>query len=229
MKKSFRGFLVIVLLVWMVSMFGCGKEKGVDPSVRPEMFFSLYDDLTQHYGTVGRTDTLKVLNIDLQQVNIENPDHLGLPLKDTYAGLEFDVYICFSGKDDHFSGVEYQLVYQYPEEKEKLLADILTLSKQMTEDFGPATDTSYVFNWAEKKLHEQWNRDIAYWQDPAVLDRLLEEEFSGELLWWNLTPVATESILKELETYGDKDATHGLLLDLMVSEYNGTVTISIWY
>lgn len=230
MKKYYcRGICILLLLAMVSALFGCGKEPGVDPSVDPGKIFTHYNELTRHYGTVGRMETLNALGIDLQMVDIQNPDRLGLPLTETYAGVQFDTYICFSGKDTHFSGVEYLAEYRFPEEKDKLIADILALSDQLIKDFGEATDTSYVFNWAETMLKEEWNREIAYWQDPAVLDRLIDEEFCGELLWWNLTPVASETILKELESYDNKDAVHGLLFDLMADEVDGIVTISLWY
>jgi hypothetical protein len=229
MKKYLRIACFFVLIIMVGILSGCGKEPGVDPNVDPGKIFTHYNELTRYYGTAGRMETLNALGMDLQLVNIQNPDRLGLPLTETYAGVQFDVYICFSGKDTHFSSVEYIAEYRFPEEKDKLIADILAVSDQLIKDFGDATDTSYVFNWAEVMLKEEWNRDIAFWQDPAVLDRLIDEEFCGELLWWNLTPVASETILKELESYGDKDAVHGLLFDLMANEIDGIVTISLWY
>lgn len=217
--------LCLCIAVLMSVLSGCTKEPTVAADVLPQLYFSHYGEFTDLYGTPCM-DTLDALGVDLHEVNIIHEDRLGIPKTESYAGVEFAVYLQFGGDDSHLCGVDNQATYQYPEDEEKLLRDIVTISKSLIKDFGEASDVSFVFNWVQIKLKEAWNRDIAYWQDIQVLKRLFDEGFDGELLYWNMTPLDT--VKEELKSYGDEGG-HSLSFSVSIDKYNGTATLSIVY
>ena len=220
-----RALVLIVTAVLFCT--GC-TEHEVKKDAQPGKVFSQYDRLTGLYGTAGRNEVLDQLGIDLQAVNIENGDHLGLPIQDTYAGLDFDIYLNFGHDDGVLNSVEYERVYRYPEEREQMIMDITTLCDQMILDFGDEADTEYVFEWAQKMLKEEWNQDIKVWQDAAILRRLMNEDYYGSILWWDMTSVASETVRNHLESRG-KDYVHGLAISIGVSAYEGKAYIMINY
>lgn len=213
--------LLLAILIIVSSMGGCKKMPAVDKNIKPEQHFSQYQMLTDLYGTPWR-DTLKALNIDLQDVNADGLNNVGIPLQDTYAGITFDIALRFGGEDEHLRRVEYTATYQYPEDEMQLLQDLVKINRELISDFGKASDTSFLFNWVEKKLGEVWNRDIAYWQDIQVLKRLLDEEYSGTLLHWNLSSIAPERIKK-------MDIDTSLSIYVSIQETEGIAVITINY
>ena len=194
---------------------------AVDKNVKPEQHFSQYKKLSDLYGTPWR-DTLKALNIDLQEVNADGLSNVGIPMQDTYAGVTFDIALRFGGEDEHLRRVEYTATYQYPENEMQMLQDLVKINRELISDFGKASDTSFLFNWAEKVLGETWNRDISYWQDTQILKRLLDEDYNGTLLLWNLSSVAPEHI-KEL------GVDTSLSVYVSVQKDEGTAVITINY
>ena len=225
MKRIVSLFIVLAILACVVS--GCKKMPGVDPDVQPELCFSHYKELTDLYGT-SKWDTLKAFGIDQQEITNYGPDRYGIPRTEEYAGINFDITLMF-GKESHFCSVDYQAAYQFPEDEMKLLEDIVTISKQLISDLGEASDTSFVFNWAEVYLDQKWDRDIAYWQDISVLKRLMDEGFQGTLLRWNLTPVASEPVKAELEKYHGDEDLHSLSFSVMFNENDNTAILDILY
>lgn len=195
--------LVALVLLAVTLFFGCGKDHSVDKDVQLDKLFSTYRELSPHLGTAGKMETLDNLRIDLQQVNIESADHLGIPMQEQYAGLTFDVYINFNTKQDvdFFSGIEFVKQYRYPEQKKQLIADVKAVTEKMVNDFGENGDRSFTINWVETMLHEQWDPDIDYWQDPSILERLFSEGYCGELLWWDITPVVDTKVKSAIEEY----------------------------
>lgn len=222
-----RVLCLCFVAIMLLALVGCTEAPTVGSDVQPEMHFSSYKELTDMYG-IPRVDTLEALGVDLQDVSITHEDRLGIQNSEMYAGISFEIYLLFSGEDSHLCGVDNEATYQYPEEEEKLIRDIVAISKSLIKDFGAATDTSYAFNWVEVKLKEDWNRDIAYWQDMQVLKRLLDEGFDGELLYWDLTPVASTTIQEELKNYGD-EGRHSLSFSVSIDKNSGTATLSISY
>lgn len=214
---------LLIALLLMVSVFaGCNEMPTVDKSVKPEEHITLYKKLTDLYGVPWR-DVLKELSVDLQQISAEGLNYVGIPMKENYAGLEFDVFLRFGGDDEHLLGVEYTATYQYPEDEARMLRDLVKINRELISDFGAASDTSLVFNWAEKRMGEKWNRDIAYWQDVQVLKRLLDNDYSGTLLLWNLNSVAPEQV----KTLG---RDHSLSVSFnILSEEDNTAVITINY
>lgn len=219
MKKILSVLVVIFLLVSALS--ACNQRPAVDKSVKPEEHFSHYKILTDLYGTPWR-DVLKKLNIDLQEINADGLNYVGIPLQETYAGISFDIALRFNGDANPLRGVEYTASYRYPEEEGELLRDLVKINRQLIADFGSASDTSYVFNWTEKHMGEEWNREIPYWQDVQVLKRLLDADYSGNLLLWNLSSIAPKHI-KDLEI------VHSLSISFYVNQDEGTALITINY
>ena len=154
--------LIVAVLVLAAFLTGCNKMPAVDKSVKPEKYFGQYKTLTDLYGTPWR-DTLKKLNVDFQELNTEGLNNVGIPLQEIYADITFNTALRFAGEDNHLRGVNYTATYQYPEDEVKLLRDLVKINRELISDFGAASDTSFVFNWAEKKLGEKWNRDIPFW------------------------------------------------------------------
>lgn len=213
--------LLVAVLIAVSALTGCNKMPVVDKSIKPEEHFSQYKTLTDLYGTPWR-DTLQKLNIDLQELDTEGLNYVGVPLQESYAGLEFDTALRFGGDDNHLRGVEYSVSYQYPEDEVKLLQDMVKINRELISDFGKASDTSLVFNWVEKRLGEEWNRDIAYWQDVQVLKRLLDAGYDGTLLYWNLSSVDSDNI-KNVHT------EHGLSAGISIRGEEGIAVITINY
>ena len=213
--------LLVAALIAVSALAGCNKMPAVDKSVKTEEHFSLYKTLTDLYGTPWR-EVLEKLNIDLQEIDADGLTNVGIPLQETYAGIEFDVALRFGGEDEHLLGVEYTATYRHPESEGELLRDLVKINRELISDFGDASDTSIVFNWAEKRMGEKWNRDIAYWQDTQVLKRLLDDDFSGSLLYWNLNSVAPEQVEK-------LDRDHGLSVSVSVIEEENVAVITINY
>ena len=213
--------LCIAILLVLSVMCGCNKMPAVDENIKPEAFLSQYKTLTELYGTPWR-DALKSLDIDLQEINADGLANVGIPLQETYAGITFDVSLRFGGADEHLRGIEYTVEYSYPEAEAQLLKDLVKINRSLISDFGDPSDTSFVFNWAEKKLGEKWNRDIAYWQDSQVLKRLLDSGCTGTLLLWNLDSIAPDNI-KAL------GIEHSLSIYVSVYEDEGVAFITINY
>jgi len=218
MKRILSLFITILLVLSLAS--GCKKMPAVDKNIKPGEHFSQYDKLVQLYGTPWR-DALKELDIDIQDVKLDGLN-MGIPLQDTYADIDFDIMLRFGGEGEYLYDVEYTATYQYPEDEVKLLRDLVKINRELISDFGKASDTSFVFNWAEKMLGEEWNRDISYWQDMQILKRLLDEEYSGYILFWNLDSVATQNIK-------DMGVTHGLSVHVYINQDDGTADITISY
>lgn len=221
MKRLLSVLLVVCILSGITA--GCDSTQAVDPALH----FSHYSALTELFGT-DRMDTPEALGFDLQQVENISDSRWGFPMTEAYAGLEFDISTIFSGKDYHFAGIYMERSYAYPEEKDALIFDTVAVCQQLCADFGPATDTSFFFNWVEVMLGEQWNEDVKFWQDARVLERVVDAEYGGTLLWWDLTSVATSAIKEELESHGD-DAVHALVCSMYIDAYNGVATLAITY
>ena len=212
---------LLLSLVMAAALFACNKMPTVDKNVKPEEHFSRYKTLTDLYGTPWR-DTLKELDVDIQEINADGLTNVGIPLKETYAGVVFDIALSFSGENAHLRRVEYSATYQYPNEEEQLLKDLVKLNRELISDFGDPSDISMVFNWAEKRMGETWNRNIPFWQDTQILKRLLDDRYSGYLLLWNLSSVAPEHI-KTL------NIEHSLSIYVSINEDEGTADIIINY
>ena len=221
MKRLISGLLVVCVLCCV--LVGCDRTQAVDPA----LYFSHYSELTEQFGT-GRMDTPEALGFDLQQVENISDSRWGFPLKEEYAGLEFNISTMFSGKDYHLSGIYMERSYAYPDEKDALIFDTVAVCQRLCADFGPATDTSYFFNWVEVMLAEQWNTDVKFWQDAWVMERVVDAEYSGSLLWWDITSVATPNIMKELKSH-EADAVHALVCSMYIDVHNGVATLVITY
>lgn len=219
MKRIISFFSAVLLILPFFA--GCNKMPAVEKSVKPEAHFQQYKTLTDLYGTPWR-DTLQKLNIDLQELDTEGLNYVGIPLHETYSGITFDTALRFGGEDNHLRGVEYSATYKYPEDEIKLLQDMVKINRELISDFGEASDTSLVFNWVEKRMGETWNRDIAYWQDMQVLKRLLDADYDGTVLYWNLTSVASDNI-KRVHT------EHGLSVGISIRDQEGIAVITINY
>lgn len=219
MKRLICILLVCVLLIGGLS--GCNEMPAVDKSVKPEEHLSQYKKLTDLYGTPWR-DVLSKLDIDLQELDTEGLNHVGVPIQENYAGLEFDTYLRFGGDENYLCGVTLSATYQYPDEEERFLRDTVAVCRELISDFGDPSDTSIVFNWVEKYMGEQWNRDIQFWQDVQVLKRLADSDFSGTLLFWNLIPVAGEAVLKTNDEFG-------LSVCFSIQEEEGIAVLNITY
>lgn len=218
--KRILAMLVVCLLA--VSIFtGCNTKAAVDKNVKPEEHFSQYKVLTDLYGTPWR-DVLTQLKIDKQELKTDGLNYVGIPLQDTYADITFDVFLRFRGEDNHLTGVEYAAEYSYPENEEQLLRDLVRINRKLIADFGDPSNTSPVFNWVEKYMGEKWNRAIPYWQDMQVLKRLLDNDYMGSLLLWNLETVASEETLKY-------DVDHSLAVMVAIDAENGTASIILSY
>ena len=213
--------LILAIMLILSAVVGCKKMPAVDKNVKPEAHFSHYQALTELYGTTWR-DTLKKLNIDLQELDAEGLNYVGVPMQETYADIMFDVALRFGGEDNHLCGVEYTATYQYPDEEGKLLQDIVKINRALISDLGEPSDTSVVFNWAEKRMGEKWNRDIKYWQDTQVLKRLLDDGYDGRILLWNLNSVAPAH-------FEALEIEHGLSVSFSVHNDAGTAVITISY
>lgn len=213
--------LLAVAVLLVATMPGCNKMPAVNDNVKPGASFSQYDKLTALYGTPWR-EVLSELGIDLQELDTEGLNYVGIPVQESFAGITFDVALRFGGEDNHLVGVEYTATYQYPEDESKFLRDMVKVNRTLISDFGDPSDTSIVFNWAEKHLGEQWNRDIAYWQDVQILKRLADNDYGGTLLFWNLTTVAEEQILKV-------DSKHGLSSSFSIRDKDGIAVLQIGY
>ena len=211
----------LAALITVFTLCGCNQMPAVDKNIDPSEHFSQYKVLTDLYGTSWR-DTLKSLNIDLQELNADGLNNVGIPQKETYAGTTFNTALRFRGNENYLGGVEYTVAYKYPEEEGKLLKDLVKINRELISDFGKPSDTSLVFNWAEKKMGEQWNRDIPFWQDTQILKRLMDDNYTGSLLLWNLNSVAPENI-KAL------DIIHSLGVSVYINNEEGTAMIIINY
>lgn len=219
MKRIISLFVVALIVISLLC--GCNKMPSVDKNIKPEAHFSQYKTLTDLYGTPWR-DTLTKLDIDLQEINADGLTNVGIPLKETYADIVFDIALSFSGDEAHLRRVTYSATYQYPQDEGKLLKDLVKLNRELIFDFGEPSDTSMVFNWAEKRMGQTWNRDIPFWQDTQILKRLLDDRYSGYLLLWNLSSVAPE----HFETL---DIEHSLSIYVSINEDEGTADIIINY
>ena len=223
-----RIYCFAMVLSLLLAGTGCGRPR-VDPSLKPGDFFSHYDRLTELYGT-PRMDTPAALGLDLQQVENISDSRWGFPIKEKYAGLEFDVSVLFGGKERLFSGVYMERSYAYPADSELLICDAAEVCKKLCGDFGPATDNSYFFNWVEVMLGEKWNEDIKFWQDPGVLERVVEEQYSGPLLVWDITSVAPMAVRETLDGIAPNGkGFHALTCSIQIDEYNDVATLMITY
>lgn len=219
-----KRYILIVLAMCMLFLTcaGCGR-RGVDPDVKPEMYFSQFREFTDLYGK-ERMAALDVLGVDLQEVENISDNRWGINRRESYAGMEFEISAIFRGKENLFSGVYMERTYQFPEEKDDLIMDAVAVCKQLNADFGVATDNSYFFNWVSMMMGEDWNRDIKFWQDPFVIKRVVDENYAGTLLAWDLTPVASTAIKQHLG-----DTRHGLACSLHINESDGEAYLTITY
>lgn len=225
MKRMISLFLAIAMMI--LAFTGCNKMPTVDKSVQPDQIFSHYKALTDQYG-LSISQTLNNLKIDPQTLINNGSAVFGIPWDEEYAGITFDVGLNF-GTGEQFTGVRYKAEYQYPDDELSLLQDTVAVSKQMISDFGDKLDATYVFNWVEAYLQEEWDRNILYWEDMSVLKRLLDEGYAGALLRWDITPVCGEHVKTYLqESYG-KDGRHCLFLSIQVDKEQGLAYVEIMY
>ena len=218
--KQVIAFLVAVLLI-AFTLFSCNQLPAVDKDMNPQAFFSQYEVLTSLYGTPWR-DTLEKIGVGLSDVTADGLSNVLIPQKEDYAGVTFDVFLRFGGSDNHFSGVRYSATYADPEDEEQMLRDLVKINRKLIDDLGDSFDTSFVFNWVENSMGENWNREIPYWQDMQVIKRLIDNDFGGYLLRWNLDSIANAQI----KSLGVK---HSLRIDATIDKQEGTATISIYY
>ncbi len=214
--------MALILAMILAVFAGCKKDTAVDPTP----YFSLYPKVTALYGT-KRMETPEALGFDLQQVENISDNRWGFPLTESYAGLTFDFSAMFSGPDYLFSGTYLERSYTYPDDKDKLIFDTVALCTQLSRDFGPATDTSYFYNWVEVMLGEQWNEDIKFWQDAWVMERVVDAQYAGSLLVWDLTSVADPAVLQALRSAGKQRLF--LVCSLHIDDYNHVATLTITY
>lgn len=223
--------LLVAAIMLICVLSACNQMPIVDKNVKPEEHFSLYKKFTDLYGTPWR-EALPKLELNQQELDLNGLNHVVLPWKERYAGIDFETALRFVGDDNHLGGVEYSVTYQYPEDEEKLLRDMVHISRELLADFGEASDTSFAFNWVEMYLGEQWNRDISYWQDIQVLKRLLDAGFEGSVLVWNMTPVAGEAVREELKRFNNVPGVvggHYLTYSVHFGEDEGTVVLTLTY
>lgn len=223
-KKLFALLLIPALLI----LPGCGEKYQVRKDFAPGEIFSYYDTLTSLIGTIGRNEVLNALDVDLQDVNIENGDHIGLPMKESFAGLDFDIYLTFGHSNAQFMNVDYRREYAYPQDQEKMIEDLRTVCAKLSAVVETQPNTSFVFNWVETFLKEEWDRGIVVWQDAAILRRLMDEEYNGSIMYWDMTHIAGETVKAYLKTRGS-EAAHTLGVSIYVSDYNGIGYIEIHY
>ena len=158
----------------------------------------------------------------MNELDAEGLNYVGVPLQEIYAGIPFKTALRFGGEDNSLIAVEYTASYTYPEEEEKLLRDLVMINRKLIADFGESSDSSRVFNWTEKILGEKWNRDIAYWQDMQILKRLLDANYDGTLMRWNLSSVAEENV-EEIQT------EHLLSVGISIDREANVAVITIGY
>lgn len=219
MKRKISYFFAVLIMLSALS--GCNEMPAVNGNIKPGQHFSQYNTLTDLYGTPWR-EVLEKLDIDQQELELEGLNSVGIPRQENYADITFNTALRFGGDENRLRGVEYTATYKYPEEEEKFLRDLVVINRELISDFGNASDTSFVFNWAEKILGEKWNRKIPYWQDVQVLKRLVDEGFEGSILYWNLTPVASAAVKKV-------HSNHGLSVDISIQKTEGVAVITINY
>ncbi len=225
MKRAIS--LILAIIMVLPCLTGCNKLPAVDKSIQPEQIFSHYRTLTDQYG-LSISQTLNNLKIDPQTLINNGSAVFDIPWDEEYAGITFDIGLNF-GTGEQFTGVHYKAEYQYPDDELRLLQDTVAVSKQMISDFGDKLDATYVFNWVEAYLQEEWDRDIRYWEDISVLKRLLDEDYAGALLTWDITPVCGEHVKSYLhENYG-KDSRHCLFLSIHVDKEQGLAYVEITY
>lgn len=219
MRRMICIFMAVTL--WVCALSGCNKMPAVDKDVKPEQHLSQYKQLTELYGTPWR-DVLTQLEIDLQELDTEGLNHVGVPIQENYAGLVFDTYLRFDGEENSLCGVTLSATYQYPEDEAVFLRDVAKVCRELIADLGDPSDTSIVFNWVEKVMGETWNRDIAFWQDVQILKRLADQDYSGTLVLWNLSSVASETVLKANDG-------HSLSVSFSIREEEGIAVLDITY
>ena len=219
MSRVISLFLTVLFL--LSALAGCNEMPAVNGNVKPGQHFSQYDTLTDLYGTPWR-EVLEKLDIDQQELDLEGLNCVGIPRQENYADITLNTALRFGGDENRLLGVEYTATYKYPEEEGELLRDLVMINRELISDFGNASDTSFVFNWAEKMLGEKWNRKIPYWQDVQVLKRLVDEGYEGRILYWNLTPVASAAVKKV-------HSNHGLSVNISILETEGLAVITINY
>lgn len=225
MKRMISLFLAIAMMI--LGFTGCNKMPTVDKSVQPDQIFSHYKTLTDQYG-LSMSQTLNNLKIDPQMLINNGSAVFGIPWDEEYAGFTFDVGLNF-GTGEQFTGVHYEISYQYPENELQLLQDTVAVSKQMISDFGDKLDATHAFNWVETYLKEEWDRDIRYWEDISVLKRLLDEGYEGPILKWDITPVAGESVRAYLQERYGKDGRCALFLSVYTDKEQGVAYLNITY
>lgn len=219
--------LIFITAMVLLGLVGCNKMPTVDKTVQPEEIFSHYKKLTDQYG-LSMSRTLAELDIDPQTVINNNQSYFGIPWSEEYGGIEFSVALNF-GTGEQFTGVRYEASYQYPNNEEQLLKDIVTVSNQLISDFGEKLDATYTFNWVEAYLKEAWDRDIHYWEDVSVLKRLLDEGYTGPLLTWDITPVSGESVQSYFQENYGKEGRHTLVLSINLDKEQGLAYLDISY
>lgn len=219
MKKICCLLAVFAMLVGVIS--GCKKMPAVDKNVKPAEHLSQYQRLTELYGTPWR-DVLAKLDVDLQELNTEGLNHVGVPIQETYAGITFDTFLRFDGEENALRGVTLSATYRYPEDEAAFLKDVTKVCRELITDLGDPSDTSMVFNFVDKVMGETWNRDIAFWQDTQILKRLADQDYSSTLVLWNLRSVASESVLKV-------NNGHSLSVSFSIREEEGTAVLDITY
>lgn len=215
----------VICLCILIAAAGCGKIPAVDPDLKMEDYFSQYTRFTELYGT-PRMDTPAALGVDLQQIENISENRWGMPIQEEYGGFTFDVSTMFRGAEYCFSGVMMTKTYAYPEETDEIAMDTAKLCKQLVTDFGDASDTSFFFNWVDVMLGEEWNREIKFWQDPFVLLRVIEAEYGGSLLVWDLSPVASQTVKNHTKSLGFR---HTLTCSLHIYATEGRAELTIAY
>ena len=217
--------LAICLCVLLMAVAGCGKIPAVDKNLKLENYFSQYRTFTELYGT-PRMDTPAALGIDLQKIENISENRWGMPIQEEYCGFMFDISAMFRGVEPRFSGVMMTKTYAYPNDADQIAMDAAELCKQLVMDFGTASDTSFFFNWVDVMLGEEWNRDIKFWQDPQVLLRVINAEYGGSLLVWDLSPVASQAVKNHTKSLGSR---HTLTCSLHIYATEGRAELTIAY
>lgn len=196
--RIFRFFLCLLLLTAV--LLGCTAqkpEKVFDPNHDPRQHIEHFEKITALYGT-ERLEALKALGYELSDTTFEHWHYIEIPQKANVCDIDFSIFLRFEDLKDQnecLFGTQYLKTYDYPEEKDKAIQDVLALGEYLVEKLGEPDEVDTWNDYFEEQSGIELDETIPAYQSAEQLEKLLEYR-GGDIMLWDMSGYAPASVVK---------------------------------
>lgn len=198
MKYWFRLFVCFSLIAGILS--GCTlrePEETVDPKQDPRLHIEHFDRMISLYGT-ERIEALRILGYELSDTTFESWHYIEIPQKANICDIDFSIFLRFEDlkdQDECLFGTQYLKAYDYPEEKDKAIQDVLALGEYLAEKLGEPDEVDTWNDYLEERSGIELDETIPAYQSAEQLEKLLEYR-GGDIMLWDLSGYAPASLVE---------------------------------